>query len=810
MRKIFAVLILFSLFTSASCAEELRVVPYPEGLDTKTEGASSAPAEMNHLNSLYFDTSNDFFTIQPTKTLTILNHYPTYQQSREDTCGPASALTVLYYFGVHDYDEMTLAREMKTSIDSLGTTTKNMLAFFEKIGWETQSSFTHSRFEDYGSFKDFVLKNLREGTPIIVENVYWGGHWRVIIGYDDLETETSYDDVLILMDPYDTCDHKQDGYTVENGEHFYATWFDHNILPEDQRDQQFITARPKTERIERTKGENMNVLKWWQKTIVYQVYPKSFLDSDSTGTGDIKGITQKLDYLKSLDVGAVWITPVYPSPMIDNGYDISDYTEINPLFGSMNDFDELVREADKRGIKIVMDLVFNHTSDQHKWFLESKSSRNNPKADWYIWRDAKPDGNVPTNWRAIFGGSAWTWCEERQQYYLHTFAKEQPDLNWENPDVRRALYDAANFWLKKGVGGFRIDAITYIKKPKEFIDGKPDAQDGTINIHLMTSNTPGILDFLREFKREVREGHDIFTVGEANGVEPEELSQWVGTDGVFNMLFEFSHVTLPFGESEMWCYPREWKLSELKHALTASQNATSHNGWYPIFFENHDQPRSVNHFFPENYDTKKAAKVLGTVLMTLRGTPFIYQGQELGMSNVSWNDIKLYDDISTHGQYEIAIHEGLTNDEAMKHIRYFSRDNARTPVQWNSHANAGFTREGVRTWLPVNENYTVINAEDEERDSDSVLSWYRRLAEFRRNHDVLIDGAYHEIFSDSEEIFAFERYDASGRKLITVANFTDKPVRLPEEFTKNHKIILSSEGNDNTSELSPLEARIYE
>lgn len=278
---------------------------------------------------------------------------------------------------------------------------------------------------------------------------------------------------------------------------------------------------------------------------------------------------------------------------------------------------------------------------------------------------------------------------------------------------------------------------------------------------------------------------------------------------MFDMLFEFSHVTLPFNESEIWCYPRNWKLTDLKRALTASQKATSSNGWYPIFFENHDQPRSVNHFFPEGYDTKKAAKVLASVLMTLRGTPFIYQGQELGMSNVSWNDITFYDDISSHGQYEIALKEGFTKDEAMKFVRYFSRDNARTPMHWTSGKNAGFTHEGVKTWLPVNENYTLINAETEEQDDTSVLKWYRKLSDFRKNHEVLIEGSYREIFSESEEIFAFERYDDKGSKLITIANFTDKPVKLPDEFTGKHKIVLSSESSNNTSELSPLEARIY-
>ena len=550
----------------------------------------------------------------------------------------------------------------------------------------------------------------------------------------------------------------------------------------------------------------MQKLKWWQKKPVYQVYPKSFLDTDGTGTGDIRGVISKLDYLKSLDVGAVWLTPIYPSPMIDNGYDISDYTGINKNFGSMKDFDELIAEAGRRDIKIVMDLVFNHTSDQHAWFQESKQSRDNPKADWYIWRDAKDD-HEPTNWRGIFGGSAWTWCEERGQYYLHTFAKQQPDLNWENPEVRRALYDAANFWLSKGVGGFRIDAITYIKKPAEFLDGKPDSKEGTINIHLMTANQPGILDFLREFKREVFDGKDIFTVGEANGVKPEDLKDWVGENGVFDMLFEFSHVTLPFNEFEIWCHPREWKLTELKQALTASQNATKNNGWYPIFFENHDQPRSVNHFMPEGADSKKAAKALATVLMTLRGTPFIYQGQELGMTNVSWNDMKNYDDISSHGQYEIALSEGFKPDEAMKFIKYFSRDNARTPMQWNDKANAGFSPEGVKTWLPVNENYKFINAETEEKDADSVLAFYKKLNELRKNHQALIFGDYQEIFSDSEEIFAFER-SLNDEKLTTVVNFSLEPVKVPNEIAER-KLILTSEKDFNKSELKPLEARIY-
>ncbi|MBQ3652910.1 MAG: alpha,alpha-phosphotrehalase [Synergistaceae bacterium] len=552
--------------------------------------------------------------------------------------------------------------------------------------------------------------------------------------------------------------------------------------------------------------ERFAMAKWWQKSAVYQVYPKSFQDTTGTGTGDLRGVIQRLDYLQKLGVGAVWMTPVYPSPMVDNGYDISDYTGINPEFGTMKDFDELITEARKRGIRIVMDLVFNHTSDQHKWFLESRQSRDNPKADWYIWRDPKPDGSAPTNWRSIFGGSAWTFCEERGQYYLHTFAVQQPDLNWENPEVRKALYDAANFWVKKGVGGFRIDAIVYIKKPAKFLDGTPDSKEGTVNVHNMTANQPGILEFLHEFKREVVDGHDIFTVGEANGVSPDQLPQWVGERGVFDMLFEFSHETLAFGESEIWCHPVEWKLTDLKRALSESQRATSLNGWYPAYFENHDQPRSVNHFFREGADPKKAAKVLGAVLLTMRGTPFIYQGQELGMTNRFWRKIEEINDVQTRGQYDLALSEGFSAEEAMKFIRYFTRDNARTPMQWTGGKNAGFT--SGESWLPVNENYTAINAEIEEHDGGSVLNWYRKLLELRKGSDVLVMGSYREILSESEEVFGFVR-ELGGREVVTLANFSERGVKVPAEFVRR-RVILSSEGEFDPGELGALEARIYE
>lgn len=542
--------------------------------------------------------------------------------------------------------------------------------------------------------------------------------------------------------------------------------------------------------------------KWWQRSIVYQIYPKSFCDSNGDGLGDIRGLISKLDYLAKLGIGAIWLTPIYRSPMVDNGYDIADYTSIDPSYGSLADFDELIAEARVRNIRIVMDLVYNHSSDQNKWFIESRSSRNNPYSDWYIWRDGV-NGKPPTNWRGIFGGSAWTWCEERQQYYLHTFAVQQPDLNWENPQVRRALYDAAKFWLDRGVGGFRIDAIVYIKKPKVFADGTPDGADGMINVHKMTANTPGILDFLYEFKREVFEGRDIFTVGEANSVKPSELSSWVGSNGAFDMLFEFSHLGLGV-ENEVWCRPRAWKLTELKSALSASQKATATNGWYPIFFENHDQPRSVNQYFEKGADPIKAAKALSTVLLTMRGTPFIFEGQELGMTNVDWSSIDQYNDIQSHGQYEFALKEGFTSAQAMEFVHASSRDNARTPMQWTAGRNAGFS--SGQPWLPVNKNYVTVNAESEDKDSGSVLNWYRNLIEFRSKHEELLSGTYAELLPKDQKIFAFERA-IGDKKLVTAVNFSTSEVKLPKKFA-SMKILLGSELNPQPTVLKPLEARI--
>ena len=547
-------------------------------------------------------------------------------------------------------------------------------------------------------------------------------------------------------------------------------------------------------------------LAWWQKTIAYEIYPKSFYDTAAQGTGTIAGITAKLDYLASLGVGAIWITPCYKSPMVDNGYDVEDYRQIDPSFGTMADMDELIAKGNEKGVRVVMDLVFNHTSEQCAWFKESRKSRDNAYADWYIWRDARPDGSAPTNWRSIFGGSAWAWCEERQQYYLHTFAPQQPDLNWENPDVRRALIDIANFWADKGVGGFRIDAITYIKKPAEFVDGPADGEDGMYAVHAATANTPGILDFLHEFKAGVRDGRDIFLVAEANGVGADELGDWVGERGVFDMLFEFSHTKAVSCEDEVWCRPIEWKLTDLKRVLAESQANTADNGWYPVFFENHDQPRSTVNFFRCEGSISDKAKALGTVLLTLRGTPFVMQGEELGYANRVWKSLDEFDDLQTRSQYEFALSEGRTEAEALAGCNRFSRDNARTPMQWDASANAGFS--AATPWLPVHDDYTQVNVEAESADPDSPLSWYRKLAALRAERDELVAGSFEELMADDEQVYAYRRQGEGGAAVV-LANLSGEEASYDAALVADMKLLAGTHGSTEPGTLRPLEAVVF-
>ena len=549
-------------------------------------------------------------------------------------------------------------------------------------------------------------------------------------------------------------------------------------------------------------------LKWWQKTIAYEIYVKSFKDSDGDGTGDIPGITSELDHLQNLGVGAVWLTPCYVSPQADNGYDIADYYNIDPAYGTMEDMENLIAEAKKRDIRIVMDLVFNHTSIENEWFNESRSGRDNDKSDWYIWRDPKPDGSAPTNWRSIFGGSAWTFDETRGQYYLHTFLPEQPDLNWANPEVRRALIDVAGFWVEKGVGGFRMDAVTYIRKPDVFLDGTPDAADRTVSVHTMTANTEGILDYLHEFKAEVLDGTDLFTVGEANGVSADELPEWVGADGVFDMIFEFDHVSIDLPDEMNWCKTREWKLPEFKSCFSNSEAITeSTGGWYPVFLENHDLPRSVSHFLAKDADRVSGAKALAALLLTMRGTPFIMEGEELGYINVCWDRIEDYQDISTRNHYQFALDEGYSEEEAMEGVHRFARDSARTPMQWNDSENAGFTTG--TPWLPVYNDYEQYNVDSEMADADSVLNWYITLSRLRSEHEELVAGDYKELMPENEQIFAYSR-EAGGKKAVILINLTAQEAVYDASCVEGAGLLLSSNGNSVKGKLAPFEAVIYQ
>lgn len=551
-------------------------------------------------------------------------------------------------------------------------------------------------------------------------------------------------------------------------------------------------------------------LKWWQETIAYEIYVRSFKDSDGDGYGDINGITSELDHLKNLGVGAVWLTPCYVSPQADNGYDIADYYNIDPTYGTMEDMDRLIEEAKKRDIRIVMDLVFNHTSDQNEWFKESALGKDNEKSDWYIWADPKEDGSAPTNWRSIFGGSAWEYNEQRGQYYLHTFLSQQPDLNWENPDVRKALIDVADFWIKKGVGGFRMDAITYIKKPAEFTDGKPDAADGMVGIHSMTANTDGILDYLNEFKGAVQKGTDIFTVGEANGVSAENLPYWVGENGVFDMVFEFGFFDIDLPDETNWCETREWTLPEFKNFFSASEKTTSDpgiSGWYPMFLENHDQPRSISHFLPKDADRVAGGKALATLLLTMRGTPFIMEGEELGYINVSWPSIDDYNDISTKNHYKFAIDEGYSKEEALEGVHRFARDSARTPVQWDGSENAGFTTG--KPWLPVSDDYDTVNVKEQMADPDSVLNQYITLVNLRNSHRELIDGSYTELFHENEQIFAYIRENADAKAVILINMSTENAAYDPS-IIENAELILTTGKDTDKGVLAPLEAVVYE
>lgn len=514
---------------------------------------------------------------------------------------------------------------------------------------------------------------------------------------------------------------------------------------------------------------------WWKNAVVYQIYPRSFYDSNGDGIGDIRGIVGKLDYLEYLGIDAIWLSPVCRSPQYDNGYDISDYQDIDPLFGSLADMDELIQKAKERGIRIIMDLVLNHTSDEHPWFLEAKKSRDNPYHDYYVWRDGDPSA-PPNDLKAGFGGSAWEWTEECGQYYLHQFSAKQPDLNWDNPAVRREIYKMIDWWTRRGVGGFRLDVIDLVAK-------EPDMS--------VTAEGKMLHPYLKEMSREVFQENDLVTVGEAWSATPERAFLYSNPDGSeLSMVFQFEHIVLdqkPDGE--------KWDLAPLpfvafKKILNKWQTQLYRKGWNSLFFGNHDLPRSVSRFGDDGVYREKSAKMLALCLHGMQGTPYIYQGEELGMTNVRYN-IEEYRDIELLNMYRERKQAGYPEEEIMESIYAKGRDNARTPMQWNAGENAGFTTG--TPWIKVNPNYTQINAEQEMAEEESVFHFYRRLIRLRKEKRILTDGKYEPLLADDPAVFAYTRENEDSR-LLVICNFTDRQARYElDENWEDGEVLLSNE-----------------
>lgn len=517
--------------------------------------------------------------------------------------------------------------------------------------------------------------------------------------------------------------------------------------------------------------------KWWHDKVAYQIYPKSFLDTNGDGIGDLRGIINKLDYLKELGIDIVWISPVYCSPLVDQGYDISDYYNIDPRFGTMEDMDELLREAKKRDIHILMDLVVNHCSDQHEWFQKALKDPDGEYGKYFYIREGK-DGNPPCNWRSYFGGSAWEPIPGTDKYYLHLFAKEQPDLNWENPKVRREIYKMINWWLDKGLAGFRIDAIINIKKDLRFRDFPADRPDGLCSCFVMLAESGGPGEFLRELKKETFDRYDAFTAGELFNYKEEDLPDYIGENGYFSTIFDFSSETAG-GSEKGWYDRRKISPDEYRDILYRVQHITEGMGFMANIIENHDEPRGVSRYLPEGECTEDAKKMLATVMMMLRGLPFIYQGQEIGMTNCAFPSIEDIDDINSRDEYQVAVRAGCSKEEALKAIERYSRDNCRTPFQWSAEENAGFT--SGKPWLMVNPNYTQINAGQQMWDEDSVLSHYKRLIRLRKSEEykeAVVYGSFQAVYTEEKNLIAFLR-EGEEKTLLILANFQKEGRILP-------------------------------
>ncbi|WP_034761689.1 glycoside hydrolase family 13 protein [Rossellomorea vietnamensis] len=552
--------------------------------------------------------------------------------------------------------------------------------------------------------------------------------------------------------------------------------------------------------------------KWWKESVVYQIYPRSFKDSNGDGIGDLQGIISKLDYLKELGVGVIWLSPVYESPNDDNGYDISDYKAIMDEFGTMEDWEELLEGLHSRGMKLMMDLVVNHSSDEHAWFIESRKSKDNPYRDYYIWRPGK-DGNEPNNWTSFFSGSAWQYDETTDEYFLHLFSKKQPDLNWENPVLRTEIYDTMKWWLDKGVDGFRMDVINLISKE----DGLPSTPGGKKydwgGDYFM--NGPRVHEYLQEMNREVLSNYDMMTVGECPGASPEDAALYANEEGTeLNMIFTFEHMDLDSGPGGKWDV-KDWSLADLKQVMTKWQKDLEGKGWNSLYLNNHDQPRMVSRFGDDKEYRVESAKMLATFLHMLQGTPYIYQGKELGMTNVAFDSLEEYNDIEIHNMYREKVTEGgEDHNTIMEAIYRKGRDNARTPMQWDDSEHAGFTTG--TPWLKVNPNYKQINAENALKDPVSIYYYYKELNRLRMEHDIIVYGTYDLILDDHEQLYAYTRTLGKG-KLVILCNFTGEEAAftLPEglHLESSSLLIGNYESKDNHLEengkLKPYEARVY-
>ncbi|RDW16970.1 glucohydrolase [Oceanobacillus arenosus] len=547
---------------------------------------------------------------------------------------------------------------------------------------------------------------------------------------------------------------------------------------------------------------------WWKEAVAYQVYPRSFMDSNGDGIGDIQGVISKLDYLQNLGIDVIWMSPIYQSPNDDNGYDISNYQEIMAEFGTMADFDQLLTEVHQRGMKLIMDLVINHTSDEHPWFIESRKSKNNAYRDYYIWHQGKK-GVEPNNWESIFGGSAWKHDNATKEYFLHVFSSKQPDLNWENPNVRNELYNMVNWWLDKGIDGFRVDAISHIKKRPGFPNLPNPKKKKYVPSFAGHMNQDGIHIFLEELKKKTFANYDIMTVGEANGVKIEDADEWVGeVKGKFNMIFQFEHL-------DLWGKDTDTGLDihALKKTLTKWQKGLDGVGWNALFLENHDQPRSVSSWGNSEQYLNESAKCLATMYFLMQGTPFIYQGQEIGMTNVHYPSINDYDDVDAKNLYHNELAAGTPVEEIMEIIWNTGRDNSRTPMQWNDMKNAGFSDGDP--WLKVNPNYQEVNVAKAMEYSDSIYYYYKLLIKLRKENPVLIYGSYELILEDHNQVYAYTRTLGDEKVLVLTNLFAvEAKIELPEDvklgelWLANYEVRLVA--SDRVMTFKPYEARVYQ